>query len=626
MLMIDDNMFKLARMQESLLKVATGDRCYHLDNYIKNITAIDAKAYDDLVNIMKDASKYNQTLEDELIYLDKIKKAYDQLLELQMRFKKICEQYGENSLILSDMSVLNIEYVDNRISAINGYLTNIKNIEINKNELEILNEKLVSEEKKRDFLNKKIFLFEKKLREEFVHASLKQVVFGKLESFDIISEYSKLGYDVVSLLDNPTELDSKYRNINAQSAEISEKYEAAKLCYNNLFNSDSKNIISEIEKEFYLSKYKYIMLKILKLLVNDVDNYDLAKVKRENFIELINNRDVCLKKLGINNPLNIISIVDIDDQLKEISGLSSTVKNIHSIRKKISELSNRTEDMINENNNYLISLNDTKELIISKVSFNDFDITSLDDIIEDEARSKEVILDNQVVEVKSISSSFKLILSKQKAYGVIERICNMNLKKVGPSYQSANANIEVVPELVIGPMEDVVNDSNDDLMVNDTVTEIMEEKLEEDLLTQEPASLLDSVDDELPLESETEEVSEIFLDNSNDINTDVVVHNDAKIDSSIFETTVPFSEPIMFADRTDNVMSAQKEEIKLENAEVILPTLEEELVSDAMPEAFWVVDENIPSNNKEEVVSVSFDDQINALLADSIAESSVKKR
>ena len=52
MLVIDDNMFKLARMQESLLKVATGDRSYHLNNYIKNITAI-------VVNTFISVRKFN---------------------------------------------------------------------------------------------------------------------------------------------------------------------------------------------------------------------------------------------------------------------------------------------------------------------------------------------------------------------------------------------------------------------------------------------------------------------------------------------------------------------------------------------------------------------------------------
>ena len=264
MLMIDDNMYKLAKMQESLLKVATGDRRYHLDNYIKNITMIDAKAYEELVRMMKDASKYNQTLEDELLYLEKIRKTYDDVMELQIRFKRVCEQYGFNNLVLSDMSLLNIDYVDNRISTISGYLNNINNIERNKKKLECLNEQLVNEEKKRDFLSKKIEIFEKKLRDDFIHASFKQVVFGKMETFAIISEYSKLGYDVLSLLDNEEELNNKYNIINAQCADIGERYEAAKFCYNNLLNEESKKFKEEIEREFYLVKYKYIMLKILK--------------------------------------------------------------------------------------------------------------------------------------------------------------------------------------------------------------------------------------------------------------------------------------------------------------------------------------------------------------------------
>ena len=458
MLTIDDNMFKLIKMQESLLKVATGDRSYHLSNYVKNVMMIDKKLFDELVDIMKGTSEYNQTLEEELVHLEKVKSAYNQVLEFQMRFRNVCESYGKDDLELSDMSLLNIKYIDERISVINGYLTNIKNIEENKDKLEELNDKLVNEEKKREFLEKKIELFEKKLREDFIYASLKQVVFGKLESYDIIFEYSKLGYDAVRLLDNPLELDNKYRNIDIQASEITEKYEAARLCYNNLFDNDSKNILSEIEKEFYLIKYKYIMLKLLKLLVSEANTCELAKVKRENFVELINSRSKCLEKLKINNPLNILSAVDMEGQMNEINELSVCIKSIHDTRKKISELSSRTESMINENNSYLISLSDTKELIRSKVSFKDVDITTFDDMNLEMVKKKATPSENQVVGVKSVSSLFKLIISKQKANSVITRICSMYLKEDEKTRTASADLVEETPELVIVSEKEEIRD------------------------------------------------------------------------------------------------------------------------------------------------------------------------
>lgn len=620
MLMIDDNMYKLAKMQESLLKVATGDRRYHLDNYIKNITMIDAKAYEELVRMMKDASKYNQTLEDELLYLEKIRKTYDDMMELQIRFRRVCEQYGSNNLVLSDMSLLNIDYVDNRISTISGYLNNINNIEHNKKKLESLNEQLVNEEKKRDFLSKKIEIFEKKLRDDFVHASFKQVVFGKLETFDIISEYSKLGYDVLSLLDNEEELNNKYNIINAQCADIGENYEAAKFCYDNLLNEESKKLVEEVEREFYLVKYKYIMLKILKLLSQKVDNYDLAKVKRETLTELINNRNVCLSKLGITNPLNLLDVVGIDLQLKEISSLADSIKMIHSIRREISELTNRTEEMINENNNYLISLSDTKEMIVSKVGLNDFDITTFDDIVTEEVTNKKMVLGNQVTKVKGISSDFKLIIAKQKAKGVIDRIYNMNFNKpINNSYVESEKEI---PELVIGPKE-VITPRVDDVIFDDVrPEEVSFSNNDEEILVIEPDLVV------FPIKKEKEEA--IFFDKNSELN---VIYKE-KVETpmtDIFETTTPFVAPVMFSDRTDNIMMPRKEEelIPKVKEEIVLPVLEDSSnvnQSDEMPDAFWTMENNGGTLEQEDKSELSFDEQINALLAETREENNLRRR
>ena len=666
MLMIDDNMYRLAKMQESLLKVAKADRRYHLDNYIKNVTEIDKVAFDELVNIMKDANKYNQTLEIELSYLEKIKEAYNQLSELQMRFKAVCEQYGEKNLKLSDMSTLNIEYVENRINAINGYLVNVENIAKNKNRLEELNEELVDEEKKRDFLNKKIIIFEKKLKDDFIRTHIKQVVFGKLESFDIVTEYEKIGYDVRSLLEDTESLDNKFRDINVNLSEITEKYETARVCYNNLYNVDNKRIMDDIEREFYTIKYKYVMLKLLKLLAKEVDTYDLAKVKRNDFIELIKSRNECLNKLGIKNPLNILQFVDIDGQLEEINSLVENVQRIHNIRKEISELSIRTEEMINQNNDYLISLSDTRELIESKVSLNDIDITTFDDIVTEEVKEKEIPLSNQVVKVRNVSSDFRLSIARQKANGVIERVCNIDKKKI-----VNNTKEEYTPQLVIGPKEElktvvikeevvepiveipvlsieISENISNDLVTEESKTEILEEKE----VIFEDVQILEPVEVPVVLNTNIQEVTneEIKVNEVN--NNESIVEN--VVDTDIFETTTPFDQPVLFTDRTDNVtlmpesmniisepiMVQQPEPVSNEKEEVMfMPEIEEVPVSsevviqdnissdDMMPDAFWVTEStSIKKDEEEKKIELSFDEQINALLAENNNESVIKRR
>ena len=149
MLVVDDNMFKLAKMQETLLKVSGSNREENLNNYIKTVLEIDAKAYDDLLKEIKNIDGHNQTLEIELQFLEKIKKIYNQLLELQMSFKRVCELYSDKELELSDLSQLNIEYIDERINTITGYLTNLTNVDKNKERLKNLSDQLVVEEKRK---------------------------------------------------------------------------------------------------------------------------------------------------------------------------------------------------------------------------------------------------------------------------------------------------------------------------------------------------------------------------------------------------------------------------------------------------------------------------------------------
>ena len=597
-MIIDDNNYKLAKMQESLLKVATEDRHYHLDNYIKTITQIDRRVFNELLDMVQKPHSYSQPLETELEYLESIYEAYNRLLELQTKFRTICEQYGENNLNLSDISQIDIEYIINRIEAIKGYLLNVRNIDANKKKLEILNEQLADEEKKRDFLNKKILILEKKLRDEFVYATFKEIVFGKLVTSDnVISEYERLGYDVRYLIEHADELNKKYSTINEQFVEINERYNAAKMCYSNVLSSDSENVMEEIKKEFYKTKYKYIMLKILKLLVCEVETYDSAKKKREDFIKLLEERYACLKELGISNPVDILRFIDIDGQIADIDSLIACVENIHVVRREIGELTTSTEEMINQNSKYLILLSDTKDLIKSTVGLNDVDITAFDDIasgIEDKESEKEV-LGNQVVRVVIVPLGFKLDIARQKANGVISRVMKLNNDVRVPVKKT-----EYVPELVIVPKESVVVNKESPVLPKEKDIEILDPVIVSDAL---------KVDVVQPMVNEVQEQPVV----------------EAPLD--IFETVTPFDvEPVMFADRTDNGGVVRDEKVsesvaKMSSSEVLFP--ESNAVEEIMPDAFWITGDSVKVESDEP--KLSFEDQISALLATNTEPAMIKR-
>lgn len=170
MLIIDENMYRLAKMQEALLKVSNVNKEENLNKYKEIVLQIDTKAYADILEEIKHINKHNQSLEEELEFLDKIKVAYDQLLELQLSFKNICQINGNDDLKLSDLSRLNIDYIEERINAISGYLINIKNMESNKKKIQELSEELIVEEKKKDALDSRIKNLEETLRYNFINA------------------------------------------------------------------------------------------------------------------------------------------------------------------------------------------------------------------------------------------------------------------------------------------------------------------------------------------------------------------------------------------------------------------------------------------------------------------------
>ena len=82
----------------------------------------------------------------------------------------------------------------------------------------------------------------------------------------------------------------------------------------------------------------------------------------------------------------------------------------------------------------------------------------------------------------------------------------------------------------------------------------------------------------------------------------------------------------MFSDRTDNVVDVQKDD-KVEEEVINLPVLEaKENELNLMPDAFWIVDDKTEGFEDEIPNGLSFDEQINALLAETQNEEVVRKR
>ncbi|MBQ2872756.1 MAG: hypothetical protein IJE89_02010 [Bacilli bacterium] len=602
MLNIDNDMLKLAKMQERLLKATESNRENNLNNYKKTVMQVDSDAFASLLEELKHIEEHNQSLEEELQFLESIKSGYDQLNELQLSFRNVCEFCGDYDLKLSDLSQINIEYVINRINVINGYLINLRNIEINKNRLQDLNEQLVVEEKKKDYLETKLRQLELSLRESFLAAEGRKIVDGKLQYTSVVDEYKKLGIDISVVLDDTELLKRMLVDIDKEKSEVGEKFGTAEICYNNFPNAESKQILDEIRIDFFNVKYRLTMLKILELLSFNYTNYDLFKEKREKILDLIKYRLSCLESLGVHISIDPFSRTKAREQLDSLTSLTDNSKIINRIRKEISQLTDRTEEMINQNSNYLISLGDTKDLLVSKISISDIDVSLVELSMDRElditdVNTSGVIEDNQVIDVRVPTDRLNMSIVAQKTKGVIKRV-NQMVNNYSLDVTVKSQVDEISPKLVIVP--------NSKVEEKNTVFDSTTVEYDDIFMTQGTLETKKTV-----LPGDEEEVIEGFVLN---VNVDS--------ESDIFETMVPFSEPIRFEEKTDGsleqeqVLEIGKPELsgETEATGTVSETIDDSV--DQMPEAFWVTEseEMVEEVNDEEVLS--FDDQINMLLSD----------
>ena len=594
MLLIDDNMLKLSKMLETLLERLPNERQVNLKKYENTVKEIDRNAFDSLLDEIDQFNNHNQTLEDELQFLEQIKCYYEQVFEMQLNFRTVSELYGDSQLELSDLSQIDIEYIDYRISIISGYLINIKNIDSNKKKLEELNESLIEKEKNDELLRTRLKEYEEELRNNFITAEGRCMIDGKLSYISVVSEYEKLGYDFRYLLDNSVDLMKELKSVTQCKIDAEDKMRAAEVCYNSVPNSESRQILDEIMDEFLDVKYRLTMLKIIELLSKSYDNYDPFKDKREKLLDLIKYRKNCLDRLGKCISIDPFSRTRVSEQLDMISSFKDNSRIISKLKKDIAQLSQRVEDMIEQNNTYMVSINTTQNLIVEK---KDEDVNdnggitipfSMNDYV-----SEKTVLDNQLVDIKVIPLTFNIDRVLQKTRSVVKRCYEM---VNGSSLNKSNDNNSVTPNLVI---------------------------------VQQPVSFEKTGDDnnlfkDLDSSSLTEMSSGISEDD-----TDESSRND-----SIFETLEPFESTPLFTDRLDNNNENKKVENndfldlkfdtsnKNDNLELVLK-MNDDTIDDEMPDAFWVTQEDNMEDKKEDVI-LSFDEQIDALLAND-SDAKVKK-
>ena len=586
---INDNDYKLLKMNESLLsKLSSDDIKFKetIDTYKELAIKIDRSNYNDFIDKINNYSN-NQSLQEELEYLDELENGYGQLNEMQCRFRSIYSTYGlDDDFKLSDLGSIDIDGIRERRNLISGYLINNKNIADSKKKLDEYNDKLISLNKEEKENSKRYQYLEEELKRMFLDAE-GRIIDSSMKYTSVKMEYSDNGFDLGKLLEDSELLEQTFKQVLSAEMEQKEVLKAVDICYDKMPTKENRETRDVTRIDTVKANYRLALIKIVRLISHYENTYDKIVEKREQLKDLIKKRNEYLNILGKRYAVDPFGRIKIDEQLNYIkTNLRDNAREISRVRKLINEVSNRLDEMTSKNNSFLTEINSSDiSFIKDTTSLSDISVGLDDDLI----KQIKVYLDNQVANVRDISSEFKIDRVHEKTDGVISRVYQM-ISNDTKSDKTSTYN----PELVVEN-----DDSN--LLDNDNAS-IFDDSDLFDIESDEPMFEFDNIggteylaDDSagsMEIEKEQED-SNLFHDNGDSPFENIIFFDDKVGDTK--EEIFP---------QLDTTSSYQLSEVKKEKAVV------NEIDDMRMPEVFWKT-ETKEDNNFEEIESL--DEQIKKL-------------
>ena len=611
MIDINDNDFKLLKMNESLLSrlsVKDGkDYIQALTNYQKLAKKIDSNSYQELIDKIKnyENNQHKLPLEEELIFLQELENQYDSLNELQCKFRNV-----DDDLELSDISTIDRDAISRRKDLISGYLINLKNIEDCNKKIEASNDRLISENKKKELMTSKYQALERDLKRNFINAEGRKIsTNGDIEYTSVKEEYRSNGLDLDTLLEDNSKLREKLEELNSARKEKEEVLATAQICYDSLPSKENKEILDSLKIDAIKAKYLLSLVKIVDKISKEVTNYDALVSKREDINDLIRSRVNYLQYLEIRFSFDPFLGIKLGEQMDYLDNFKDNSKMITRIMREIADLDDNLREIEDKNIEFTRSLTEDIKIIIDKKSLSEIDITNVSLDTEEDDRSDDTSLeeesmvpeDNQIIKIDKLPAEFKIQRVKDKTLGVIKRVNQIfndidTAAKGEDTTKLEEEKEEESPELVIEPAviqkEDISEgtikedkiDTSDDIEDDDEVEIVFprEPEIGEEALVIPEVPKTETIPEVTLTEKEN-----IFEDNLDSPFTNISLFDDRKDDSEIFDTE-------------DN--NEKENTLKEKN-------MDEEMT---MPLTFW---ETMPQEEKpsEEKETPSFDEQIKKL-------------
>ena len=460
--MSDDNKVKFLKIQYSLLRAlkekkekAVNNVIYEqIENEIKRelikykelVTSIDRGIYLELKDKISLFKPHTKSLEEEIVVLEDIENFYNQLIEVQSKFKETYKEYSEEELELSPIENLNIDYYLKRKEAIKGYLLNKKNSEKARNKLAEVNNKLYEEEQKKIRLNRKIKLLDEELISKFLSSEGRTIEIENekevLKPTSIVREYAKLGI----ALTKEGYTGKTIEEADNLDKESKEKFDAATISYEVMPTSEKKRILEDINKEKIMSSYQLAMVKLLEEVYKESLNYETAIEKREKILDLLKYRTKYLSVLGIRHGIDPFSRIKLEEQINLLNEFGNNTLTITRLRKEMASLNEQLESFNINNTELVVQLDEKKPEL---VTINEEKNVSIEDKITlNDYKNKVVekqILPNQVMEIKDVSPRFNRRKCIEITQGVIKRVYSL-IKNEIPNKVTVNPELEITVE------------------------------------------------------------------------------------------------------------------------------------------------------------------------------------
>ncbi len=617
MIDINDNDFKLLKMNESLLsKIKDKDL---IDKTIKDYSLlakkIDERNYQEFISRIKN-KKHNQTLEEELSYLEELENEYTQLEELQCKFRNIYNMYCDDELSLSDLSTIKIDKIRERKNLISGYLINIKNIDTTKGELEKFNEQLIFEDKKKTNNRERYLRLEEELKNAFINAEGRKETVSAYTS--VKNEYEENGFDIQRLVNDKEYLNSKLIEVQNIRKEKEDLLKTGKICYENMPSKENKEVLNSLNVDAIVARYQLSLLKIVNLIVNYQDSYDKLLEKREQLLDLIKKRVSYLGTLGKKFVVDPFSRIKIQEQVGYIeTSLEDNTRMISRIRKSINESSNKLEELMNKNSEYLMIIpQEHDDYIVDKLSFGDVDVSSVDDniLVGDWTNIVDSVYDNQVISVKDIPNSFKKDIVSEKTRGVITRVYEMVIEDSALNIKPLEDENERENSLLETQEVNILHDNNtlEDTLEHDKKNEELSEAN-----WQDNGFLIDDITSSIKSDNVKKKKLDndnLFMDNMSSPFNEIELFGDKVSDAMMVEQgnsdTLTNETIKKLKDKRDVIDELRfDKELSLDKDKEINETVDDGRDSEFnLPEAFW----EIKDNNQEKDVE-SIDEQVKKL-------------